>query len=341
MLDYYYVKIGCFHDYNRIMLEMEQEELKNDFCWFDNPLNTLKGFRFIIYKLINSQRMNRIVHMPFRKACTKYLIDEKYIKEHSGDRRVCFIITSLNYKDGLIFDNIKYLKAHFPDCKTVFFFSDKVEYYSSLYRHFDLDRIKSVFDCTYTYNEYDADRYHLLMSPYLLYDFSRYNKWKIKYDAFFVGQDKCRLLELVGLAKRMVALGLKISFNIIGEKKEDQISCEGISYCSYIPYKKVLRMVSESKAIVNILQPGANGVTLRDCEAISMNKILITDKSRMLATDFYTEDKIIDLKCVEKELYKIIDFDRESPWNNVSKYTISNYYKCLSEELNSQIKDSC
>ena len=64
---------------------------------------------------------------------------------------------------------------------------------------------------------------------------------------------------------------------------------------------------------------------MRDYEAISMNKVLITNNDYIKNFNFYNENKVIFVNNLENEIYKILDFNQKEEWNNKNDYSLDSF----------------
>jgi hypothetical protein len=71
--------------------------------------------------------------------------------------------------------------------------------------------------------------------------------------------------------------GLICDFTIIGVPREKRLKESQINYDQYLPYETVIQKIKKTNCILNISQEGANGLTLRDLEAIGNKKFLMTN----------------------------------------------------------------
>ena len=105
-------------------------------------------------------------------------------------------------------------------------------------------------------------------------------------DLFFVGVAKDRLNILHDIYKN-ISKKVKCDFNIINVKESDQEENSDIKYNKRLSYTEVLDKVSSSNCILEVLQSGQSGVTLRTLEAIIFNKKLLTNNQQIIHSPFY------------------------------------------------------
>lgn len=117
------------------------------------------------------------------------------------------------------------------------------------------------------------------------------NNGKPQKDVYFIGLDKGRLGMTRKIYDKLTAAGLSCDFHVIAEKTTDRSIAGGIHlHDRRIPYREVLKGVQNARCILEIVQDGQSGMTLRPYEAMFYNKKLITNNSRLLEMPFYRSD---------------------------------------------------
>lgn len=288
-MNYYYVIIGSNLDYYKVCYNDLQ---KINFATYDCTSIYGDKLQKILYKIHNSEKINKIINLPYKEVWFP-----KYLKFNT-DKPVCFVFFTNTKKFESIKDGyLEYLRKCYPKSKFVCFYQDIV----ALKRKIEIDVVKSLFDIVISYDKNDCEKYGLLYYPDV---YSSYNieSTTIDTDVYFVGKGKDRLLEIYKAYDFFSGIGCKCKFKLIGISDKDKIKREGIEYYSRnISYLQVIKDVQSSYAILEIMQGGAVGYTLRTCEAIEYDKLLITNNSEIKNATFYTENniKIIDNKKID------------------------------------------
>lgn len=116
------------------------------------------------------------------------------------------------------------------------------------------------------------------------------NSSKCEQDVFYVGVDKDRSKILSKLKNIFDKEHISYKFNLVknGNKNNDY----GIEYCEPLEYKDVLNNISQSKAVIDLVAEGQNGLTLRPLEALFLKKKLITNMLSIKEYDFYSPENI-------------------------------------------------
>jgi len=263
------------------------------------PKYNLKGVKRFICRVHNNEKINKILNIPFKKIWAGSFINEYVRSQLNVTDKICFIFGGdwFKFKKNMIF---KYLKKIYPNCVLVCMLGDIVNLYLS-YKEFSIENLNSTFDIVCTYNRLDSEKYGFYLMPERLYNYEwvKNDEAIPKSDVFFVGQNKGRLDRILKVYETCTDNGLKCDFYITGVGKSDMKYSDKIVYNKRISYEEVLKRCKKTKCIVNLIQNGAEGITLRDYEAIGLNKCIITDNSAMLKSDFYTSEKVIWFDNVE------------------------------------------
>ena len=139
-------------------------------------------------------------------------------------------------------------------------------------------------DYYFSYDKNDCKKY------VLKYNTQFYNKKLVQgtqndelYDFVYLGSNKGRKEEIINLENILNDNKYKTNFKIIENKKE------------FIPYKNYLKMVSNSKCIVDFVKEGTVGLTLRIFEGMYFQKKIITNNKTIVNYNFYNSNNIFVL----------------------------------------------
>ena len=146
------------------------------------------------------------------------------------------------------------------------------------------------------------------------------------YDAFFIGVDKNRLARLLALeellqkydytTKFMLQKAPRGTYENSSEQERELLIDKGISY------HEIIKLISQSKCIVELQEQGQTGLTLRAMEALFFQKKLLTDNLEILNCDFYRQENIFvwgqDDEC------RLADF-LQVPYQKIPEETVSQY----------------
>lgn len=209
---------------------------------------------------------------------------------------------------------VEYISSKINSEKIYFFLDNIVGDRNSLISLLKSKNIKIV-----TLEKTDAEKYDLIViNDFFNKEYISYND-KPYFDVVFFGKDKGRLNALLNLKKKFDIAGLKTYFHIT---KTYRYSKNNKNYKKEVSYKELLSYVANSRAILEILQEGQNGLTLRAMEALFFKKKLITSSKSIKKYDFYRQSNIFVLG--EDDESKIVDFIN-SPYETVPEQIIEKY----------------
>lgn len=186
-----------------------------------------------------------------------------------------------------------------------------------------------VMDDIYTFDKKEAIKYHFKYYPaiYSRQDIKEITTTNLEREkAFFVGVSKGRLKKLVEIYDKLTDIGIECEFYISGVKNEEKISRKNIVYNQWIQYNQVLKKISESKYLIEVMDQNNSGITLRTLEAISYNKKLLTNNKKINNFEFYDPKYIqifsdidkIDIDFFKKEKVEYNYHNEYSPINFVA-----------------------
>ncbi len=258
-----------------------------------------------IHKFHQSSKINKIVKLPFRKQWRYF-----YFKDDFQTKKpIVFIFHGYYYWLRAI-DYFSFLRRQYPGCICVLILMDTVDSYlkyfkGKYYGDFEVDYIKKQFDYVLTYNKIDAEKYYFTYYPGIYSKLDWIKKGSEDTDILFVGRAKDRLEKIHNIYNLLIHCGFKCDFYVVDVPDHLQIY-PGIHYNSVITYTELLQHIEKTRGILEIVQTGSNGFTLRLEEALAYNKNLITDNPIISEIKYSTSPKIYYLKegcSIDRNLY--------------------------------------
>ena len=151
----------------------------------------------------------------------------------------------------------------------------------------------------WTFDKNDAKKYNMKYNPQFYTKNVKIQDEQNKYDVLFLGRPKTRKKDIVDLEKKLKEEGIQTNFKIIENEKD------------YVSYDEYLKMIAESKCILDYNQEGQVGLSLRPMEALFLERKLITNNTDIKNYDFYNHDNIFinEIKEFINKPYKKIDQD--------------------------------
>ena len=258
-----------------------------------------KGFNIThLYK--NENFSTRII----KKICNKcnindYFLFGKWIK-NIKTYKIIIIFAPINDQ------TLQYIKSKNPNLRIIYWF------WNPAYRigrptpiHYDLSEI-------WTFDKDNSVQYKMCFNNTFYFNEIKptpENKLK-KYDVVFVGRNKHRNTTLLQIKNQFDQHQLKSLIHIVPNRNE-----ENPNNIKELSYQEYIDLISNSKAILDIMPPAQNGLTLRAMESLFLEKKLITDNLHIKKEAFYNknnifiigEDNMINLKSFLNTPYEKID----------------------------------
>lgn len=234
------------------------------------------------YTVIRPYKDRTIIGRILREVWFRFHLPERvwYSKTESRDHYIV--------QDTLITQKyLKWLRKMHPNAKIYFMYVNMV----GKAKHVLPNEIPSSIS-VWTYDSHDAKKYGLN-----LYEggYSRSfigKKKQVRYDVVYVGADKGRGENLLELQREMEELGLKTKFIITADGR---LAKKKNYHSKPIPYSKVVELVNESRAVLNIVLPNQTGASLRDFESVFNEVKLITNNQSIKDYAFYKEENVFIL----------------------------------------------
>lgn len=172
----------------------------------------------------------------------------------------------------------------------------------------------------FSYDKDDCDKYGMIFAPMMYSSSLKMKKEKERYDLAFLGYAKDRLPQLKHYYNLFAEKNLKCNFYVVGNTQESEegfkISKDGLSYQEY------LKMLSSSKAILDLVQSGQSGLSLRVLESVFLKKKLVTGNVRIKEYDLYRPENMYILQSDNIDgLYEFL----QTPYVDLDKSIISKY----------------
>lgn len=177
----------------------------------------------------------------------------------------------------------------------------------------------------YTFDSEDADEYGFSFKNQVCYQQILQNAERkdFKSDIYFVGQDKGRYDQIENLYNQLKDKFI-CDFRIIKDttsKDEHKYNL----FSSKVSFEENIELIGQSKCVLEIVQNGQSGITLRSLEALISGRKLISNNKELLKADFYDKNNIFIIGVDED----IADFmnNPKCVCKNYDKYLISNWIK--------------
>lgn len=327
MRKFNYIVIGFeFYDvYSYVYYELNNL----DYAYYDPEFLSTRLF----YKVLRRIHWSNYCKIPWKsiwikKSLRKYEQIGNYFREQ---RPLCFLISG-GYAKLERFGLSACIREMFPEAKIVWHFCDLIA--KDKYKGILLKKRDKSISMIYTFDYNDKERYGIRFHnvPYSLIGhlFSTKN---FQYDVCFIGQAKDRLCDIINVYKVLKKKGLKCYFRVTGVKKIDQVYKEDIIYSSFIPYSEYLHIISKARSILELLQNGESGNTLRVSEAIAFDKLLLTNNHALIYNPLYEKENMFIFNDPNEISASIVKDNYRVEYKNKTKMLPSQFFKDIEEDM--------
>lgn len=287
---YNFVVFGSDDELYRVSYS-ELNKYRNVHCIM-NYLDVSNKAANYLFRVHSSAASNRLVDLPFKEIWNPLIFRHKF----DYAKPICFIFFSRNQLCNERV--ISYLKRKYPGSKFVAFWQDLVKYVPM--KHFD-HMVHHVLDLCLTFDHSDAEKYGMHYYPLVYSPLEKENgPVAINSDIYFLGKAKDRLTEILHAYEKFRQAGLKCDFHIVGVEKEKRKYADEIDYCDSMTYLDNIQHLRQSKCLLEVMQGGGRGYTIRYAEAIMYDKKIITNNSEVQNAPFYDSQKIQHFNCVDE-----------------------------------------
>ena len=280
-LKYNYVFLGASADFMQIAYgDMHTVPWAKYLC---RRIDSDNGFLTRLYQLHTSPATNKLFRLPGQGVWNRMMFRGQF----EDDKPICFVFhpRSRWLQNGIV----EYLRRTYPDCRIAVAFQDLVRF---AYPQ-GIEALKEQVDLCLSFDHADAAQYGMEYYPLV------YSHCDIpddpslpESDVYFVGKAKDRLSSILAAYERLRDAGLRCEFYITGVAPEEQKYADEIHYCGQMSYVENLKRVKKTGCLLEIMQQGGHGYTLRACEAIMYNKKMITDNPEIAGAPFYRPELI-------------------------------------------------
>lgn len=269
------------------------ESMKSEDVFYTNRRIPLHSKSRLINAMIRfwfsvKNKKRQVIKLPLRSMWFRYSDFRKFV---SKDDSIKFLL----YDSNRLSRDEKYLRwirKKYKKCSLSYVFTN-IASKSVAGQYGMLGQLRGMYDYVFAFDKADSEKYgfeynHLIYAPVLPKE-----KAEIKYDILFVGGAKERLDTLHAFYQKLCSMGLRPCFYIMGVQEKDQLRDSDIHYNQRIPYTQTMELLSQSKCILDILQQGSSGISLRICESVVWNKLIITDNPYVRNEPFFSENNIL------------------------------------------------
>ena len=208
---------------------------------------------------------------------------------------------------------VGYIKSVNPEIRIIYW------YWNPIFRSINPNNISNDLCEKWSFDLIDCKEFNLEYNTSFYFSNIILPKNEICYDIVFLGLDKGRRNFLEDLKDEFIEKGLRTCFNIIDDKATHRNYRGSHPVIEYYTY---LNLVSTSKSILDYVQNGQTGLSLRPMESIFFKKKLITNDESIKNHDFYLAENIFILGFDDINL---LNEFLKKPYKNLPEEIIVNY----------------
>lgn len=240
-----------------------------------------KGVKSKLVKWHYSQTLAHWINLPFKSIWYSYFADFISLDR---EREIVIVI----YDRHRLANNksfLDYLRAYFKKVKLVYIFTNVMRISGASSNNF-IDQLQKYYDAILSFDKGDERRYGFKSIP-LPYSENNVGLIEENSSVFFVGQAKDRLDTILSIFQRLTKIGESCEFYLTNVE-EDKIRFEqDIIYNKRLKYQDVIKHVQQAGCILDVIQGNSEGFTLKVCEAVFYDKLLITTNKAVKSAPFY------------------------------------------------------
>ena len=281
-------------DINRFKFVVSKSPYGNiyNYCYKEleefNNVDLIEGyisFNSLIEKKIYYKHFTKRTWLPFRSIWNKRYYKNKFNKKDS----IIFICYYVNI-DIYRYNAMKSLRKKYKNSKFVLFFNDLI---CKNLKNKSFEKIKKDFEVILSFDYNDCQKYRLYNHPLVYSAPKELELLPEDIDVYFCGKAKNRLSLIMSVFESLRKKGIKCKFILYGVPIDQRINNVEIEYVDkFMSYDQNIEYIKRSKCLLEIMQEGGTGYTLRTCEAVAYNKKIITNNRILKDAEFYDKDMI-------------------------------------------------
>ncbi len=183
-------------------------------------------------------------------------------------------------------------------------------------------KIAPVFDEIYSYEKEDIKKYNFKETSNFIYD-EVLEPEEIQYDIFNVSSYDSRINEIDAVSKILTEAGLKIHFVLFWFEKLEYPHL--ISTTRYLSLEETKKLISQSRAMIDIQREDQQGLSFRTFESLGYRKKLITTNASVKDYEFYHPNNILIIDSYHLNPDEIKEF-LELDYIEISQEILDQYH---------------
>lgn len=230
-----------------------------------------------------------------------------------------FVMTKTDF-DKVIFTDSGFKKSAYKYYRKKIGVENLILYYMNSINEKN-SYLMTYFDNIYTFDIIDSEKFKINYKHTPYSDKIKIEKKNIKFDTLYLGRLKNREIEIKSLKSKLDILNLKNKFMVL-----DSLNPE-MKIEKYISYEEYINYVYESKCIIELLEKGQSGCTLRFLESIFLKKKLITNNFEIVKDPYYKSENVFILGKDDRNLKDFINSEYKDTNENLDALCFENWLK--------------
>lgn len=166
-------------------------------------------------------------------------------------------------------------------CRLIFYAWNPIAYSNSF------EKLSARWE-KYTFSRKDSLKYGIEYKGPFYFCEPIAGEGQIKRDGLFIGLEKGRKNVLDAINQLYVLAGFSADIQIVDNIK----ALYRREYSFYKSYNVVCKLIRGSRSVIEVMQPGQDGVSLRTLEALFYQKKLVTNNVSIVENDFYNPKNV-------------------------------------------------
>lgn len=292
--------------------------IKNEVSNFSNSI--LKR----MLKAHFSNKLNNIIYLPFKGIWNNHF--------SIRPDELCSGINYIIFQTGVKYSPtyIKMLKEKY-NTKIILYMPDTIENIGIAYDKQSFERYKKYYqiDRCFSFDPQDCEKYD--MEFFDFYSFVRTDDlYAESTDLLYIGNyrnyERLEILKDV-VEKTRGKLNYKIRLNSVPGDKINE--CVGIEVNQPMNYNEIVAYTKKTKCILEILNNGQKGNTLRFKEAVCYNKKLLTNNENAINSKYYNPEFIQVFRDVKEINWDWVKKDVTVDYGYEGEFSPKNFLKAI------------
>ena len=295
-MKYNYIVLGSSSDLYRFSYS---DFKKTDYAYYIPGMESnLSKIGNTLFRFHTWKKLNRIIPLPFKQIWNGFLLGRLPVREEN--KTFCFVFFSnwVEYENQLHI--IEFLRKKYKGCRIVWFLQDIIATRTmSEGGPLPVEELKEKFDLVMSFDQGDCEKYGLIYHHLVFSTFEGEIMDMPNSDVYFVGKAKNRQKEIVKVYELLKSHGLRCDFHIANVPASEQVYSDDIDYNPNISYQENLQHILHTKCLLEIMQQDGAGFTQRGCEAVCLDKKLLTNNPKIKEAPFYHNQYISQFSTVD------------------------------------------